>query len=129
MDKVNRLLRNVFPSLEAGEHISIVRINDNKTEEVRCKDIDEAVSFCNRKDKYFYNSYYSLSTTDGAGRATENLKSRACLCWDFDKKDLGQDFNIKDILHLFKSIRLYYHAIIDTGHGYHVYVFIEPTTE
>ena len=36
---------------------------------------------------------------------------------------------MKDILHLFKSIRLYYHAIVDTGHGYHVYVFIEPTTD
>lgn len=129
MDKVNRLLRNVFPTLEAGEYITIVRINDSKTEEVRCKTIDEAVSFCSRKDKYFYNSYYSLATTDGAGRTTNNLKSRACLCWDFDKKDLGQDFNVKDILHLFKSIRLYYHCIVDSGHGYHVYVFIEPTTD
>lgn len=129
MDKVNRLLRNVFPTLEAGEYITIVRINDSKTEEIRCKTIDEVVNYCARKDKYFYNTYYTLSTTDGLGRATSNLKSRACLCWDFDKKDLGQDFNVKDILHLFKSIRLYYHAIIDTGHGYHVYVFIEPTTD
>ena len=80
MDKTNRLLRNVFPSLEAGEHISIVRISDNKTEEIRCKDIEEAVSFCNRKDKYFYNSYYSLSTTEELERTTENLKSTACLC-------------------------------------------------
>ena len=129
MDKVNRLLRNVFPTLEAGEYITIVRINDNKTEEVRCKTIDEAVSYCARKDKYFYNSYYSLATTDGIGRTTNNLRTRSCLCWDFDKKDLGQDFNVKDILHLFKSIRLYYHAIIDSGNGYHAYVLIEPTTD
>ena len=128
MEKLNKFMKNVFPTLEPGEHISIVRINDNKTEEIRCKNIDEAVSFCNRKDKYFYNSYFSLATTDGGGRRTENLKSRSCLCWDFDKKTLGADFNVKDILHLFKSIRLYYHAIIDSGHGYHVYVFIEPTT-
>ena len=129
MDKINRFMKNVFPVLGEDEHITIVRINDSKTEEIRCKDIDEAVSFCNRKDKYYYNSYYSLATTDDVGRTTNNLKSRACLCWDFDKKDLGQDFNVKDILHLFKSIRLYYHAIIDSGHGYHVYVFIEPTTD
>ena len=129
MEKLTRFMKNVFPTLEEGEHISIVRISDNKTEEIRCKDIDEAVSFCNRKDKYYYNSYFSLATTDDSGRSTKNLKSRSCLCWDFDKKDLGQGFNVKDILHLFKSIRLYYHAIIDTGHGYHVYVFIEPTTD
>ena len=129
MEKLTRFMKNVFPTLEEHEFITVVRINDNKTEEIRCKSIDEVVNFCNRKDKYFYNSYYSLATTDGLGRTANNLKSRACLCWDFDKKDLGQDFNVKDILHLFKSIRLYYHAIVDSGHGYHVYVFIEPTTD
>ena len=125
----NKFMKNVFPVLEKGEHITVVRINDNKTEEIRCKTIDEVVNYCTRKDKYFYNTYYTLATTDGLGRTTSNLKSRACLCWDFDKKDLGQDFNIKDILHLFKSIRLYYHCIVDTGHGWHVYVYIEPTTD
>ena len=129
MEKLTRFMKNVFPTLEEDEFITVVRINDNKTEEIRCKNIDEAVSFCNRKDKYFYNSYYSLATTDGIGRTTNNLRRRSCLVWDFDKKDLGQDFNVKDILHLFKSIRLYYHAIIDTGHGWHVYVFIEKTTD
>ena len=129
MDKVNRLLRNVFPVLQEDEHITVVRINDNKTEEVRCKTIDEVVNYCSRKDKYFYNTYYTISSTDGGGRRTENMRTRSCLCFDFDKSTLGQDFNVKDILHLFKSIRLYYHAIVDTGHGYHVYVFIEPTTD
>ena len=128
MEKLNKFMKNVFPTLEEGEFITVVRINDSKTEEIRCKNIDEAVNFCSKKDKYFYNSYYSLATTDGAGRTAEHLKSRSCLCWDFDKKTLGQDFNVKDILHLFKSIRLYYHCIVDSGHGYHVYVFIEPTT-
>ena len=123
-------MKNVFPALEEGEYISITRIkSDGTVNDVSCETVEEAVSFCNRKDKYFYNSYFSLGTTDGLGRATSNLRTRSCLCWDFDKKTLGQGFNVKDILHLFKSIRLYYHAIIDTGHGYHVYVFIEPTTD
>ena len=129
MDKVNRFMKNVFPSLEEDEFITVVRINDSKTEEIRCKDIEEAVSFCSKKDKYYYNTYYTISSTDGSGRRTENMRTRSCLCFDFDKKTLGQDFNVKDILHLFKSIRLYYHAIVDSGHGYHVYVFIEPTTD
>ena len=125
----NKFMKNVFPTLQENEFITIVRINDNKTEEVRCKSIDEVNNYCVRKDKYFHNSYFSLATTDNMGRATSNLKSRACLCWDFDKKTLGEDFNVKDILHLFKSIRLYYHAIVDTGHGYHVYIFTERTTD
>ena len=123
-------MKNVFPALEEGEYISITRIkSDGTVNDVSCETVEEAVSFCNRKDKYFYNSYFSLGTTDGLGRATSNLRTRSCLCWDFDKKTLGQGFNVKDILHLFKSIRLYYHAIIDTGHGFHIYVFIEPTTD
>ena len=128
MDRVKRLLKNVFPTLDE-EYITVVRICDNKTEEIRCADIDEVLSYCTRKDRYYYNTYYALSTTDGAGRKTENMRTRSCLCFDFDKKDLGADFNVKDILHLFKSIRLYYHAIVDSGHGYHVYIFIEPTSD
>ena len=123
-------MKNVFPALEEGEYISITRIkSDGTVNDVSCETVEEAVSFCNRKDKYFYNSYFSLGTTDGLGRATSNLRTRSCLCWDFDKKTLGQDFNIKDILHLFKNIRCFYHCIIDTGHGWHVYIFIEPTTD
>ena len=40
MDKVNRFMKNVFPSLGEDEFITVVRIGDNKTEEIRCKDIE-----------------------------------------------------------------------------------------
>ena len=61
MDRVKRLLKNVFPTLGDGECITVVRISDNKTEEIKCKDIAEVLSYCTRKDRYYYNTYYSLS--------------------------------------------------------------------
>ena len=122
-------MKLVYPSLEDGEYINITRINDNRVSSEYFKSTSEASRYALKADKHYYNTYYSLATTDGLGRATENLKTRACLVWDFDKATLGEDFTHKTILKLFNSIRLYYHAIVDSGAGYHVYIFIQKTDD
>ena len=119
----------VYPSLEDDEYINITRINDNRVSSEYFKSTSEAAKYALKADKHYYNTYYSLATTDGLGRATSNLKTRSCLVFDFDKSALGEDFTHKTILKLFNSIRLYYHAIIDSGNGYHVYIFIQGTAD
>ena len=122
-------MKLVYPSLEDDEYINITRINDNRVSSEYFKSTSEASKYALKADKHYYNNYYSLATTDGLGRATENLKSRSCLVWDFDKSALGEDFTHKTILKLFNSIRLFYHAIVDSGNGYHVYIFIQETDD
>ena len=136
IEKTNRLITEMFGPLTDNdnklihnEYISITKINSNSTREEYFDDLKEALEYATRKDKYYYNTYFSLATTDGSGRTTDRLKRRSCLAFDFDKKDFPEDFNYIDIMYLFKNIRLYYHAIVDTGHGFHVYVFIEPTDD
>jgi len=73
--------------------------------------------------------YFTLATTNGAGGTKQDLKTRTVLAFDFDKKDLGQDFNHIDIINRFKAIGLWYHILVDSGHGYHAYTCIEPTQE
>ena len=119
----------VFPNLTENECITIVKLNDiDAPREVHFDNIDDAITYSLRSDKAYWNTYYSVTSTDGAGRKADNLKTRSCICLDFDKSQLGDNFNHIDIMHKFKSIRCFYHAIIDSGHGYHVYIYIEPTT-
>lgn len=90
-------------------------------------DIDDLVNFSISKYNYFNNTYFQLSSADGVGGAEENLKYRYCLAFDFDKKDLGSDFNHKDIINLFKVNKIYCHCIVDSGNGYHAYIMINRT--
>lgn len=81
------------------------------------------------KYKHYNNVFVSLATTDGAGRTKENLISRGVLAFDFDKKTLGQDLNYKDILKRFQKLGLYYHMMVNSGRGFHVYLMVEPTKD
>ena len=89
--------------------------------------IDDLVEYLSTSEKYYYNTYFNLSTTDGKGRTTENQKTRTCLVFDIDKKDL----NINELQELCNQagLHLHYHLIVMSGNGYHVYVFIEPTDD
>lgn len=130
MSQITKFMEIPFPQLANQEYITITRIDNNdRVAEKHFNNIDDAVTYALGKDKAYWNTYYSVTSTDGLGRATENLKTRSCICLDFDKKELGDDFNHIDILHKFKSIRCFYHAIIDSGHGLHVYIAIEPTSD
>lgn len=92
-------------------------------------DIDDLVNFSSSKYNYHNNTYFQLSSTDGVGGSEEHLKYRYCLGFDFDKKDLGADFNHKDIINLFKGIKIYCHCIVDTSNGYHAYIMINKTND
>ena len=133
--KAKRLMTEIFEPLTVDgnkldrEYISITKLNDKSTKEEQFDNINEAMEYALKNDKYYYNTYFSLATTDGTGRTKGNIKRRTCLAFDFDKKDFEEGFNHIDIMHMFKSIRLFYHVLIDTGNGYHVYVFIEPTDD
>jgi len=89
--------------------------------------IDDLVNFSSSKYNCYNNTYFTLATVDGVGGAEENLKYRYCLAFDFDKKDLGSEFNHKDIINLFKANKIYCHSIVDSGNGYHTYIMINKT--
>lgn len=133
--KAKRLMTEIFKPLTIDgnkldrEYISITKLNDTSTKEEQFDNMNEAMEYALKNDKYYYNTYFSLATTDGTGRTKDSIKRRTCLAFDFDKKDFEEGFNYIDIMYLYKSIRLFYHALIDTGNGYHVYVFIEPTDD
>lgn len=144
--KLKKFLFAIFrPGIIAGNNLrqnEYIRVyQNNKTESKQLefeevkrinnveffKNIDELVEFTFNKNNYYLNTYFNLATTDGLGGSYEDLEYRYCLGFDFDKKDLGQDFNYKDILNLFNKIKLHYHILVDSGNGFHAYVLINPT--
>lgn len=133
--KIKKFFKLIYRDLGQEEYIRVFQNNKtNNRESTYSKvsyfsDIDDLVNFSTSKSIRFNNTYFTLSTTDGTGGTEENLKYRYCLAFDFDKKDLGQAFNHKDILNLFKENKIHYHALIDSGNGYHAYICIKKTDD
>lgn len=114
-------------NLKDGQYIRIFQKNDAFTKVSFFFNIDDLNNFV-ESHKYDINTYFTLSTTDSEGGTEENLKFRYCLAWDFDKKDFDK-LTAKDIMFKFKELGLWFHAIIDSGNGYHAYVFIDKTDD
>jgi DNA-binding MarR family transcriptional regulator len=112
-----------------GQCIRVFKANGDYSKVDFFNNIDDLVRYTTKNDIYRNNMYFTLATTNGAGGTKQDLKTRTVLAFDFDKKDLGQDFNHIDIINRFKAIGLWYHILVDSGHGYHAYTCIEPTQE
>ena len=126
---IKKFFKTIYRDIEENEYIRVFQNNREGTyNKVNYfNNIDDLVNFSINKYNYYNNTYFELSTTDGAGGAEDNLQYRYCLGFDFDKKTLGSDFNHKDIINLFKSIKMYCHCILDSGNGFHTFVMINKT--
>lgn len=133
--KVKKFFKLIYRGFdEDEEYIRIFQnnaTNNTSATETKVKfynDIDSVVNYVTSGAKYNRNTYFQLATvSDNESGKTENLKYRYCLGFDFDKKDLGEDFDHLDILNLFKQNKIHYHALVDSGNGYHVYICINKT--
>lgn len=139
--ELKRFLMRIFKdaivtgnNLKEGQYIRILRLSkSDEGEEFRKIDffsnIDDIVDFCISNKCARCNTYFTLATTNGESGQTESLKKSYILGFDFDKKDFHEGFNHKDILNRFRDIKVKYNILIDSGHGYHVYVYINETDD
>lgn len=116
---------------EDGEHIRILQTNEktNFSKVSYFNNVDDLISFTTNKHRVFNNTYFNLCSVNGNGGSKDDLIKRYCLGFDFDKKDLGKDFTHKNVMEKFKALGLWYHALVDSGNGYHAYIIIEPTND
>lgn len=113
--------------LRAGQYIRVFQPKDDYSKISFFNDVDDLVKFTSRSKDL--NTYFTLSTTDGSAGTNENLLSRTALGFDFDKKDLGEDFSHKELLERFKALNIWYHILVNSGHGYHAYMLIDTTED
>lgn len=125
--RIKKFYATIFRGIDFDkESIRTLMVSEEYGYMEHFKNLDDLVDYNVNKNNNL-NKYYQLATTTGAGGTTEDLLYRYCLAFDFDKKDLGKDFNHKDIINLFKKLKIYCHAIIDSGNGYHAYILINRT--
>ena len=128
--KVKKFLKLIYREFdEETEYIKIFQSTKENFNEKYFNDIDAVVNYVTSKVKYNKNTYFELSTNNGSSGKSEDLLYRYCLGFDFDKKELGEDFDHIDILNLFKQNKLHYHWRINSGNGYNDYICINKTND
>lgn len=143
--KIKKFLMTLYQeSIVKGNNLKegeFIRIYQNNKEEINLlnldkkefskveffNNIDDIVSYVTNKKNYNLNTYFTLSTTNGLGGTLKDLQYRYFIAFDFDKKDYKEGLSIADIINKFNNIGLKYHALIDSGNGYHAYMLINRT--
>jgi DNA-binding MarR family transcriptional regulator len=113
----------LFPhELESDEYVRVVGLLNEYRHTWFIKSVEELISIVSR-NRHCYNLYITLASTKGKAGKEENMYRRSVVMLDFDKKDIVNLENWKCAIQMIKEKypSLYYHSVIDTGHGYHVY--------
>lgn len=71
--------------------------------------------------------FFGIALTDGQGAEIENVVSSNIIGLDFDYAE-GNKPNATDFTDFFRNkLKIFISALVDSGHGYHVYIAIEKT--
>lgn len=118
-----------YGNIENKEYIKIEKYNNKilKKEEFY-NNLNELCMSIESPTKFYYDTYFSLATNNGQSKGINDSLTRTCIAFDFDKKE-NPGLESKDLMFKFSKIGLFYHCIVDSGHGYHVYIFINRTND
>jgi len=108
--------------LSDGHKIRIYQKGDNHQAVEYFDDIAGLLSYCGAA-RGVADTYFTLSTTNGAGGTAADLQTRTVLGFDFDGGTAS------DVMFKLSKINLRYHALVDSGHGFHAYLCIQPTND
>lgn len=130
--ELKKFLKLVFDGIDFKEEcVGIIFINRKRkiNKQYKFRDIDLLVdSVFNSKllktcNCYFYTcSFKALSS----GYEDKDIAYKYCVGLDFDRKDYCS-LTLNDAIDKFKKSKLSYHAIVDSGNGYHIYSCINKT--
>lgn len=130
---MSQFFRMLYPErLRQDEWIRLVAINkssDPVTKTVYIKTLDEFKTFALRhRDQY--DVYAQIATNRGtSGGSKKSQRQRRVLLLDYDFKDHPELSGAEDCTQLIKNKlpKLFIHACVASGHGYHMYVAIKPS--
>lgn len=131
---IREYLSLVMPPLRDGESIRIMAQYGGAEEPAvnicHTTSLDEAVSEIKRRARAAA-VFIGLASYKGQAGDTGQVARRQCLMLDFDRKEHPDCKSWQDFFQLIKDVlpNLYYHAVTDTGGGFHVYIAIEPTED
>lgn len=124
----------VFPSkLKENEYIRLIALRRNTEGQVVNSVIEFVQSFEEyktfvQKYRYTHDVYNQIATNRGKENGTaSSQRLRRVLFLDFDRKDYPDLKDAYDFTAMIKKkiSKLYLHACIDSGHGFHYYVSVK----
>lgn len=140
LDEINDYLNLLFPSLQDDEYICLqCKYPKGAWSEITLTQSRSDVAMY-ISSNYNNDVYIGMATIDAnkvdvdkPGRDENVLKSASVIALDFDFKDADGNYLEKMPVREFaatlrKSIPLFITAIVDSGHGYQIYIPIERTT-
>lgn len=130
----------LYPTtLKDNEYIRMIALRRDKSGNVGTEKGDRIISYVKDfesyrsfiyKYRYTHDVYNQIATNrDRKDGTIGNQRSRKVIYLDFDKKDYPNLKDARDCTEVIKEKipKLFLHACISSGHGYHYYVSINPT--
>lgn len=129
IEKLDKLLKMVYPQIEYDEYIPIQLINGKTARSFFFQDLEDVKSFVlTHRGKG--NIYFSLASAKSVeSRKRENLNKVSVIGLDFDFHG-KEKISAKELTARIRSkIKLNIAAVTDTGNGYHIYIKIDRTSD
>lgn len=128
-EKLKALLNNISADLNSNEYICIATsyIEDGKEKYhyFASQSIEELIGIAEKHKNQ--DLFVMISLTDGKGFEEENIISSNIIGLDFDFKEKPKPSGIEFSKELREKFKGFIFAIVDSGHGYHVYYRINKT--
>ena len=117
-------------NLKNNEQIVICFKSEKGMTQKSFNNIDDIILYLRgNKQLQYCETYFNLHTSINGNRKTEDLQTCIAIGLDYDKKDFPEELDIIDYVQgQFKKFHLFYNIVVDTSHGYHFYILLEPTT-
>lgn len=126
----------MFPnSLKDNEYVRLIALRRDTHGNVIASKVEYVQTFEEyaafaQKYRYTHDVYNQIATNRGKEKGTKSTqRQRKVLFLDFDKKDYPELQDASDFTKWIhdKLPKLYLHACMNSGHGFHFYVSIKPT--
>ena len=126
----------MFPnSLKDNEYVRLIALRRDTHGNVIASKVEYVQTFEEyaafaQKYRYTHDVYNQIATNRGTEKGTKSTqRQRKVLFLDFDKKDYPELQDASDFTKWIhdKLPKLYLHACMNSGHGFHFYVSVKPT--
>ena len=117
------------PSININEYIGVEVFHPESGERVGYGHYHDEMQFNIFVESYKNsgNMYFTIALTDGNGFATQNMVAANMIVLDFDYKDEEKPEIHEFTEKLKQKLNLFFFQVVDSGHGYHIYIPIEKT--
>ncbi len=129
VENLREFFKNTFDALEPDEYIALIAMRDGEViRQSFVKTIEKIINFSIIYEDS-YDLFFGVATTDSTGRETENLISASVIALDFDFGGHAIPNSEEFTTAIRNVLKVQIGQLVNSGHGYHIYIPIEKTRD